>query len=742
MTKYTFNPLSVCLLLITVFAAWGHGTSVWADDVGISKARLIQQNDSTYVLETDITQALVWTIKAPIFPDRFQVSELKYITQAGQIIVQVTATTSGAPLSPQDEILLPWMRNGVALTAQWIDGLVRQGLFLRSLEGVRVPVRLLMSTDLTLGELAAEHAKSGLAHLPFKGIHLLLIAVIALLVPAGALFRSLLYLFLGGACSLILVDVGIPGFELLFVDVLGVLIIFLLALAASREKDIQSYLPLLFLFGLLHGLAYAQELALLDLAREQKVQALFLFTVALDAGQLVVAVVLVALKRALSSVSWAKKAGAYAVGVLSVAVMLILFESHVLAGQTDVLGFEGQQNATQYTLPGGQNAQTGNARGRSTGARQLTTPVMSYLSVEPYEVRQEVLIEARAAVQFLGINDEGMGSVPIASQESVKEALLSLLEQVHTLSIDGAVAEPIITRADFVTLGAAGVVLRETPVIESLDQGIIGLTLVYETPDLPDDIAVDWRLFSERVPRIESSSTDPFGSTTMMLTPEENVFQWESRLSGYQVPVMEEIAVEKPPLPLISILLFLLVLGVLGFSMRRQKQVLSQPVLMAIVGVGFVCYPFLRFPMDLPFASQWTPSVERTTLVLDDVLTNVYRSFDVRDENDVYDRLALSVTGDQLTEIYLENRQSLEFENRGGARANVDEVEILQVDEVTRAEEGGFVANARWVVSGSVSHFGHTHYRRNQYHALVTFVATEGAWKIRDIELIEEQRLL
>ena len=153
-------------------------------------------------------------------------------------------------------------------------------------------------------------------------------------------------------------------------------------------------------------------------------------------------------------------------------------------------------------------------------------------------------------------------------------------------------------------------------------------------------------------------------------------------------------------------------------------------------------YPFVSFPVTLPWISQWTPSNERTAIILEDLFTNVYRAFDVRDEDRVYDRLAMSVTGNQLSQIYLENRKALEFENRGGARANVDEVDILSVNRVEKSPDNGFVADVRWTVSGSVSHFGHTHYRRNQYHALVTFVIDGGSWKIRNIELIDEIRLL
>ena len=54
----------------------------------------------------------------------------------------------------------------------------------------------------------------------------------------------------------------------------------------------------------------------------------------------------------------------------------------------------------------------------------------------------------------------------------------------------------------------------------------------------------------------------------------------------------------------------------------------------------------------------------------------------------------------------------------------------------------GFIAEAVWTVSGSVSHFGHTHYRRNRNHALMTFVMDDYSWKIKDIELIDEKRLL
>jgi hypothetical protein len=473
---------------------------------------------------------------------------------------------------------------------------------------------------------------------------------------------------------------------------------------------------------------------------DQKIPALFMFNVAIDIGHFAIAILLIAAAKALGRLPHSKRVASYTVGVWSVALLAALFQQHVVAGKVDVVGLSSSKMATQYTLPVSQKAQTSDQKPR--GARRLTHPVMSYLSVEPYEVRQEILLQARAAVQFLGVDDKGMGSIPVTSLEPVRNGILDVVQKANPIFIDGRAVTPVLARADFVTLGPAGVITRQEPVAENLDNGIVGLTLVYEIPGMADEIRIDWQLFSDTVPKIEATTTDPFGGATMILSPEENVLHWKSRLSGYRVPVIEEITVEKPRLPVVSFVIFLITLCLLVLSIARKSVLSGRPVLFSIAALGFVAYPFLRLPVDLPWVVQWKPSTERTSIILDGLLTNVYRAFDVRDESRVYDRLATSVMGDQLSQIYLENRRALELENRGGAQANVDEVEVLSVNQVTASEDGGFIADTVWTVSGSVSHFGHTHYRRNKNHALVRFVMDGDAWKIRGIELIEEKRLL
>lgn len=731
--KSSFTYIILCLAFLVI------GTVAFADDVGITKARLIQKSEKSYLIEADVNRALVWAIRAPIFPDRFKVSEVEFINQSGWIVVQATATTEGEPLSDRDRILLPWMRNGASLTAQWQDGTIRQGLFLRSLEGIHVPLKLLMDVKHSLPEVCREHFKVGFQHVSFNGIHLLFAAAIYLVFPAAKAFTALGYYTFGQALSLVMNDLGVPGFELLFVDVLGLVLVLMFVLSRYRNNSPRSFLVLAAVYGLLHGLAYAQGLKSLELSSAQQAPALFMFNLGIDFGHFTTAGLLFLVFKVARDNERLKKFAIYTVGSLAVAVLLIVFQENVIAGKTRILPFDETQIATRFALPSAGKAPSGGKRPR--GARKLTSPIMAYLSVEPYEVRQEILIRARAEVQFLGVDDQGMSSIPVSSQKAIKQGLLEVFQKANPITIDGSARKPVLTRADFVTLGPAGVVLRPEPIVESLDQGIIGLTLVYETPALADEIAVDWQLFSQTVQKVEATSTDPFGGATVILSPDENRWQWKSRLSGYQVPVISEIVVKQRTLPVFSIALFFIALILVLISTLKKRKLLPRTLLLGIIGLGFILYPFATYSLDLPWVSQWAPSHQRTAAILEGLLTNVYRAFDVRDESRVYDRLAVSVTGEQLSKIYLENRKALEFENRGGARANVDEVTILAVNDVKQSEDKSFAADAVWMISGSVSHFGHTHYRRNQYHARVTFLNEGGYWKILNIELIDEKRV-
>ena len=225
------------------------------------------------------------------------------------------------------------------------------------------------------------------------------------------------------------------------------------------------------------------------------------------------------------------------------------------------------------------------------------------------------------------------------------------------------------------------------------------------------------------------------------LTRDDNVLRWKNFLLNPTVPTM--VAVESPPH------LYARLLPTAGWGC-----VLGLAALLAWGGLRFVRERTVPWPAAAALVVLVVASgalfragraavidQEQSERIVGTLLHNVYRAFDYRKDGAVYDALARSITGDLLTQVYLETRRSLVLRNQGGAQVKVNDVEVVECRLRPSGGGIGFVVDCRWNVTGSVGHWGHIHQRRNQYNAVVTIRAIDGAWRITGMELISEERL-
>jgi hypothetical protein len=163
----------------------------------------------------------------------------------------------------------------------------------------------------------------------------------------------------------------------------------------------------------------------------------------------------------------------------------------------------------------------------------------------------------------------------------------------------------------------------------------------------------------------------------------------------------------------------------------------------AILIVGsFLLYPHFKASCRKPIIGRVQMTDEDASIVLASLLKNVYRAFDFREESDVYDKLAVSVSGELLNEIYLQNRKSFAVQKAGGAQAKVKEIEVLDVEVGAAGPQPATLSmRSKWTAFGTVGHWGHIHGRKNQYDALITVGTVNNAWKIIDLELLQEERI-
>ena len=376
--------------------------------------------------------------------------------------------------------------------------------------------------------------------------------------------------------------------------------------------------------------------------------------------------------------------------------------------------------------------------------------LMSFLYVEPYEVRHEILTRVKDLAEWMDPGLRGERYIEVDELEPLKQRIGEFLLAKNPVTVDGEALKPILDRTNYVKVGLGGIRILEVPERLEIASAIVGVIISYITDGMPQEVTVDWELFTDQVQRVPATATDPAGPLPTFLTPEDSVHTWTNFLKNYQLPTVHQVDVAgslgELRVPVVSLVCLVGLFGMLGWTavrVRGRKPLrLSLSVGALFLVAGAAAYPFVQVTMSRPASMAGELDDERAAALLETLLKNVYRAFDFREEEDVYDKLALSVSGDLLTDIYLQNRRSMVIQQAGGAQAKIKEVVV----EAASAEpvDGGVLRydlSGRWTALGSVGHWGHLHQRQNRYEAVVTVAAQDGIWKIVGLDLRDEQRI-
>ena len=381
--------------------------------------------------------------------------------------------------------------------------------------------------------------------------------------------------------------------------------------------------------------------------------------------------------------------------------------------------------------------------------RQFDAPLSAYLYVEPYEVRKEIIIRPLDLQNWvdLGLRDDGV--IPVDQQGALKTKVAQFLSKRNPVSIDGRRAEGRLDRIHFIrrTLRTTGII--EPP--EDLDStsATLGVIFVYPIDQLPAEVSMKWELFNTKIQSVPAVASDEAGGLPSSVTPDAPILVWQNYLTNPTIPQM--MAIAAPPaqrwfaIPILSVVLgiaALWLLVVLGRQWASGKD-FSRPLLVTAIGlvvVGVLTLPLARVRVNDPFAVRPSLSNDSAQMVLSGLLHNLYRSFDHHDESLIYDRLAKSIAGELLSEVYLETRKSMEVKNQGGLRIAVKEVEVTQTELM---DETGLEHSfrCRWRVAGWIGHWGHVHARANEHEALIAISPRDDAWTITKIEMLDQQAL-
>ena len=377
--------------------------------------------------------------------------------------------------------------------------------------------------------------------------------------------------------------------------------------------------------------------------------------------------------------------------------------------------------------------------------------VYSFLYITRREVRHEILIPLGTLARIFEIPRADPDFLTIAEQETARALIEQYYAEGNPIKIDGIDVAPIADRIDFYGLSLKDFAQRAEPRDVSMASGRVGIILAYPCKGEPNRVELTWTKFTSDIRKVETVVFTPGESSKFEFSrfKEENTFTWLNPEQQDQQD-LGPIAADLPPqkfYPWLAAIIILGWLGMLAFipACRARRSMALGSGIAALLPAMVICFStnlWLPIPWDKP------PSISQSQQenVFKTLLSNVYRAFDYRDNEEVYDCLAQSVTGELLSDVYLEIRNGLEVQEQGGAVALVDDIEFLDVTPALdfmehEASPPAYLVECRWNVSGTIEHWGHIHRRKNQYLGIFKVRPSEGDWRLVDLDLKQEERL-
>ncbi|MGD9327171.1 MAG: hypothetical protein PVG26_24365, partial [Desulfobacterales bacterium] len=176
--------------------------------------------------------------------------------------------------------------------------------------------------------------------------------------------------------------------------------------------------------------------------------------------------------------------------------------------------------------------------------RWQQSEMMIFLYIEPFEIRHETLVRVKDMAAWMDLGLRGGDYIEVDEFEPLKKRIGEFLLQHSKVQIDGQSLRPILDRTSFVKYTMTRTFFIDQPERMPLNTAMMGVIVTYLTKEIPQQVTVDWDLFSEKIQKVPTNAVDPAGPFPSYVTPEDNLFTWTNYLKTYQMPTVAEVTVD------------------------------------------------------------------------------------------------------------------------------------------------------------------------------------------------------
>ncbi len=376
--------------------------------------------------------------------------------------------------------------------------------------------------------------------------------------------------------------------------------------------------------------------------------------------------------------------------------------------------------------------------------RHHKSALMSFLYVEPREVRHEVLVRVRDLQDWTDLGLKGGAMIGTGEQAPLKKRARAFFEARNPLRIEGKIYKPASSRAEFLNISLRGLQVIEDKKPLDLSTAIIGVILSYPVKRLPKNVSVKWELFNPRIDRIPTTATDPAGPFRSFIDRENPTIEWQNFLRKYVEPRVTPVVMDAGHsfgVPVASLILVLGALVAIGLVVRPRyfsRHVWAGASLIFVVGAVLLMDATV-VEVRNPFAGP--PAEAAAAKIITAVLDNVHTAYLERTEPELTQALSVVVAEGSYTDVKTELSRALAIKVAGGGIARVNAIEDLLVKDLGAIDDrSGFRSVVEWTALARAGHWGHAHRRRIRFRALMELEEIEGAWKLTGLTIVDARR--
>lgn len=284
------------LILVCAIAALLAGPAgAGAHDLGVVRVRLDEVGPARYLLDVRVPLVPEFESQFPTLATHCRLAQAPDVRRVpGAIDMRLAFDCGGVPLARTDVLRLPWPNHGAFVSASLGTGSIAGRFVEASEQGVSVVLDTLTEQNNWIG-VSRRYLLLGIEHILTGWDHLAFVLTLCLMVTGWPLLRLVSAFTVGHSLTLALAALGVVHVPAAPIEACIALSIVFVAHQAATGVDAKKKKGdrLVFAFGLLHGLGFANALAASGIEHAEFFVGLVTFNLGVEIGQLMfVAIVL------------------------------------------------------------------------------------------------------------------------------------------------------------------------------------------------------------------------------------------------------------------------------------------------------------------------------------------------------------------------------------------------------------------------------------------------------------------